>query len=97
MREVDPELVAIGTTAGAGDVLAFASDVLTQRVRDLHAWRGTRPPADPLALGQTVARLIQSLVLTPDIGPDLDSSDAARRYALSVIVPMLLGTDPATH
>jgi len=91
MRDVDPELVAIGTTTGAGDVLAFAADVLAQRVRDLHAWRGTEPPADPLALGQTVARLIQSLAVSPVGGPDLDSPDSARHYARSVIVPLLLG------
>jgi AcrR family transcriptional regulator len=98
MRELDPELVAIGTTTGAADVLGFAADVLgfaadvlAQRVRDLHAWRRTEPPADPLALGQTFARLVQSLVLTPDAGPDLGSPDSARQYARSVVVPLVLG------
>lgn len=91
MLEVDRELILFSMTTAAGDVLAFAADVLAQRVRDLHAWRGTRPPADPHDLGITVARLVQSLVLTPDAGPDLSTPRSARRYARTVIVPMLLG------
>lgn len=91
MLEVDRDVIAVGMTSGAADVLAFAADVLAQRVRDLHDWRGTEPPADPHDLGFTVARLIQSLVLTPGAGPDLDSPDAARHYARTVIVPLLVG------
>jgi AcrR family transcriptional regulator len=91
MLEVDQELILFSMTTGAGDVLAFAADVLAQRIRDLHAWRGTEPAADPHDLGHTVARLIQSLVLTPDAGPDLSTPVAAERYARTVIVPLLLG------
>lgn len=91
MREVDGDLIAHGMTVGAVDVLAFAADMLAHRVRELHRWRGTEPPADPLDLGHTVARLIHSLVLTPGGGPDLDTPAAARRYAEAVIVPLLLG------
>jgi AcrR family transcriptional regulator len=91
MRELDADLVAHGMTAGAADVLAFAADVIAHRVRDLHRWRGTEPPADPLDLGHTVARLVHSLVLTPGGGPDLESPAAARRYAAAVVVPLLVG------
>jgi len=91
MLEIDRELILYSMTTGAGDVLAFAADVLAQRVRDLHAWRGTTPPADPQDLGHTVARLIQSLVLTTNAGPDLSTEKAAERYARTVIVPLLLG------
>jgi len=91
LLEVDRELVMVGMTEGAADVLAFAADVLGQRVRELHDVRGTTPPADPHALGVTVARLIQSLVLTPGGSPDLGSAQAARSYARSVIAPLLLG------
>jgi len=93
MLEADGEQVARSMTAGAADVLAFAADTLAHRVRELHHWRGTEPPADPRDLGHTVARLIHSLVLTPGGGPDLDSPRAARRYAEAVIVPLVLGRD----
>ena len=91
MLEVDRDLIVHGMTVGAADVLGFAADTLAHRVRELHRWRGTEPPADPLDLGWTVARLIHSLVLTPAAGPDLDTPVAARRYAEGVIVPLLLG------
>ena len=91
MIEVDHDQIARSMTTGAADVLAFAADTLALRVRELHRWRGTDPPADPRDIGHTVARLIHSLVLTPTGGPDLDSPEAARRYAGSVVVPLVLG------
>lgn len=91
MREVDQDQVARSMTAGAGDVLDFAADTLAHRVRELHRWRGTEPPADPAYLGHTVARLIHSLVVTPAGGPDLGTPAAARAYAEAVVVPLVLG------
>jgi AcrR family transcriptional regulator len=91
MRELDRDLIAHGMTVGATDVLGFAADVLAHRIRELHRLAGTEPPADPLDLGHTVARLVHSLVLTPGGGPDLDSPEAARRYAATVVVPLVLG------
>lgn len=91
MLEVDHDQIARSMTAGAADVLGFAADTIAHRVRELHRWRGTEPPADPADLGHTVARLVHSLVLTPGGGPDLDSPAAARRYAGAVVVPLLLG------
>ena len=93
LRELDGDLIAHGMTVGATDVLAFAADVIAHRVRELHRWSGSEPPADPLDLGYTLARLIHSLVLTPG-GPDLDTPAAARRYAATVVVPLVLGAGP---
>lgn len=89
--EVDHDQLARSMTTGAADVLGFAADTLAHRIRELHRWRGTEPPADARDLGHTVARLIHSLVITPDAGPDLDSPSAARRYAATVVVPLVLG------
>jgi AcrR family transcriptional regulator len=91
MVEVDRDLIVHGMTVGAADVLGFAADELAHRVRELHRWRGTEPPADPRDIGHTVARLIHSLVLTPGGGPDLDSPAGARRYAATIVVPLVLG------
>jgi AcrR family transcriptional regulator len=91
MRQIDGDLIAQGMTVGAGDVLGFAADTLAHRIRELHRWRGTEPPADPRDLGHTVARLIHSLVLTPGGGPDLNTPASARRYAAAVVVPLVLG------
>jgi AcrR family transcriptional regulator len=91
MLQVDHDQIARSMTTGATDVLGFAADTLAHRVRELHRWRGTEPPADPMDLGHTVARLIHSLVLTPGGGPDLDSPADARRYAATVVVPLVLG------
>jgi AcrR family transcriptional regulator len=91
MLEVDRDLIVHGMTVGAADVLGFAADTIALRVRDLHHWRGTEPSADPADIGQTLARLIHSLVLTPGAGPDLNTPRAARRYADAVVVPIVLG------
>lgn len=91
MIEVDHDQIARSMTTGATDVLGFAADTIAHRVRELHRWRGTEPPADPMDLGHTVARLIHSLVLTPGGGPDLGSPTSARRYAAAVVVPLVLG------
>lgn len=92
MLEVDHDQIARSMTTGASDVLGFAADTLAHRIRELHRWRRTEPPADPADLGHTVARLIHSLVLTPGGGPDLETPEAARRYAASVVVPLVLGS-----
>lgn len=91
LLELDPVLALVGMTAGASDVLRFAADVIAAHIVDLHQWRGTEPPADPHLLGLTTARLIHSLVLTPDAGPDLDSTESAEAYVREVIAPLLLG------
>ncbi len=96
MIEIDHDQIARSMTSGAADVLAFAADTIALWVRELHEWRGTEPPADSLTIGQTLARLIHSLVLTPTGGPDLDSPAAARRYAATVVVPLVLGPAAAT-
>lgn len=91
MLEVDREETLVALTVGAGPVLDFAAQVLVDRTTALHRWRGTKPPADPRALGYTLARLMQSFVLTTASGPALRTRRQQEEYARSVIVPMVLG------
>lgn len=91
MIEADREQVLAAMTIGAADILAFAADVLSLRIRELHRWQGTEPPAAITDVAFTIARLIQSLVLTPGGGPRLATRADLDRYARAVIVPMVLG------
>lgn len=91
MIEADREQVLAAMTVGAADILAFAADVLSLRIRELHRWRGTEPPTAITDVAFTIARLIQSLVLTPGGGPQLDTRADLARYARAVVVPMVLG------
>jgi AcrR family transcriptional regulator len=91
MLEVDRDETLAALTVGAGPVLDFAAQVMVDRIIALHRWRGTEPPADARALGYTLARLMQSLVLTPGSGPRLRTRAQQQDYARSVIVPLVLG------
>jgi AcrR family transcriptional regulator len=91
MIEVDRDETLAALTVGAGPVLDFAAQVMVDRITALHRWRGTEPPADARALGYTLARLMQSLVLTPGSGPRLRTRAQQEEYARSVVVPLVLG------
>jgi AcrR family transcriptional regulator len=94
LLEVDRDDTLAALTVGAGPVLDFAAQVMVDRITALHRWRGTAPPADVRALGYTLARLMQSLVLTPGSGPALRTRAQQEAYARSVIVPLVLGAAP---
>jgi AcrR family transcriptional regulator len=91
LLEVDREETLVALTVGAGAVLDVAAEVMVARITALHRWRGTEPPADARSLGYTVARLMQSLVLTPGSGPALRTRAQQEAYARTVIVPLVLG------
>jgi AcrR family transcriptional regulator len=92
MLEVDRDETLAALTVGAGPVLDFAAAVMVDRITALHRWRGTEPLADVRALGYTLARLMQSFVLTPGSGPGLRTRAQQEQYARAVIVPMVLGS-----
>jgi AcrR family transcriptional regulator len=97
LLEVDREQTLVALTVGAGPVLDVAAQVMVGRITALHRWRGTEPPAEVRSLGYTLARLMQSLVLTPGSGPGLRTKAQQEAYARTVIVPLVLGPDPAPH
>lgn len=91
MLEVDREETLTALTIDAGPVLKMCTAVLSERIRALHRWQG-RPdtPVDDLAAA--LARLAQSLVLTPTAPPRLRTRADFNRFGHAVIVPMVLGT-----
>ena len=95
LLEVDREDTLTGLTIRAGGVLELSSHLVADRIRALRLLGGEGPPADdqpddvPL-LAVTLARLAQSLVLTVDGPPRLDSEQQVRDYAELVLAPMIL-------
>ncbi len=87
----DREDTLIGLTARAGDVIALAAELSADRIRQLRAYVGHTDTSDALATGHTLARLTQSLLLTPDGPPRLDTAAGRKSYVDAVIVPMVLG------
>jgi AcrR family transcriptional regulator len=87
----DREDALVGLTERAGDALALAAELSADRIRKLRAYVGNPEKRDIAAVSVTLARLTQSLLLTPDGPPLLDTAARRKRYVNSVIVPMVLG------
>ncbi|CAB4692854.1 unannotated protein [freshwater metagenome] len=95
LLEVDRDETLVGLTFGAGPALTLSAGLVADRVRALRVHRAGAAPSDELpddvaALAITLARLTQSLLLTPDAGPSLDNPARMRQYAEQVVVPMVL-------
>lgn len=91
LLEIDREETLAGLTTGAGETLTLASLLAVDRIRKLRAYVGNTDVTDLTDLAVTFARIAQSLLLTPDAPPLLDTETRMRRYARAVIVPMVLG------
>ena len=94
LLEVDREQTLLGLTLEAGDTLTLAATLSSDRLRKLRAYVGNTDVSDIEDLSGTFARLAQSLLLTPDAPPRLDTEARMRAYARSVIAPMVLGRTP---
>jgi AcrR family transcriptional regulator len=88
---MDREDALVGLTERAGDALALAAELSADRIRKLRAFVGNPETADIVPVSVTLARLTQSLLLTPDGPPRLDTAARRRKYVEAVIVPMVLG------
>jgi AcrR family transcriptional regulator len=87
----DREDTLVGLTAGAGDVIELAAELSADRIVKLRAYVGNPDTDDAAATAHTLARLTQSLLLTPDGPPRLDTAARRKAYVDAVIVPMVLG------
>jgi AcrR family transcriptional regulator len=88
---IDREETLAGLTVNAGETLTLSSALVADRIRSLRAYVGN-PAADDIEdQAVTLARLAQSLLLTPDAPPRLDSKARMNAYARTVVAPMVLG------
>jgi AcrR family transcriptional regulator len=91
LLEIDRDETLVGLTLDAGDALTLAATLSSDRIRKLRAYVGNTEVSDIEDLSGTFARLAQSLLLTPDAPPRLDTPARMRAYARGVIAPMVLG------
>jgi len=90
---IDRNETLAGLTLNAGETLTLSTALVADRVRSLRAYVGNPTTDDVDDLAATLARLAQSLVLTPDAPPHLENAEQMRSYARRVVAPMVLGRD----
>ncbi|HTM83593.1 MAG TPA: TetR family transcriptional regulator [Mycobacterium sp.] len=92
LLEVDRDEILRALTIGAGRVLELASQYLVVRIREIRAHTGgPTDAAEIAALSGVLARLTQSMLLTPDGPPATQTTDQMRAFAQTVLVPMIRG------
>lgn len=92
LLEVDRDETLRSLTLGAGGVLQLASAFVAERVERIRERSGgSTDPAEIEALSGVLARLTQSLVLTPDGPPIVQTPVQMRQFAETVLVPMITG------
>lgn len=90
--KIDPDETLAGLTLRAGDTLTLAAAVVGERIAKLRAHTPSARIDDIEDLSATFARLAQSLVITPDAPPVLDTAAQMRAYARRIIAPLVLGS-----
>lgn len=92
LLDVDRDETLRALTIGAGRVLELASAYLADRIRRIRERSGGSTDPDEIeALSGVLARLTQSLLLTPDGPPVVRTGAQMRTFAESVLVPMIRG------
>ncbi len=93
---IDRDETLAGLTINAAETLTLSSALVADRIGALRAYIGNSTTDDIEDLAGTLARLAQSLLLTPDAPPRLDSRARMNTYARAVIVPMVLGVSTSS-
>ena len=89
---VDRDETLRALTIGAADVVELSSAFLAERIRAIRERSGgSTEPAQISALAAVLARLTQSLLLTPDAPPPVQTPDQMRRFAETLLIPMIRG------
>lgn len=92
LLDVDRDETLRGLTLEAGETIALASLLVRDRLGKLRALVGNPATEDLDDLAAMLTRLAQSLVLTRDAPPHLDTREQMDQFARRVIVPLVLGT-----
>ncbi|MFE3545729.1 TetR/AcrR family transcriptional regulator [Nocardia sp. NPDC059177] len=84
----EPEMILPRLTTDGGPILAVGRAYLAEKLRELQA---DIPDLDfdPALVAEVLARLAQSLALTPDGLIPLDDPVASREFARSILLPMV--------
>lgn len=89
---VDRDETLRALTVGAADVLELAAAFVAERVEMIRQRSGGSTDAGEIAaLSGALARLTQSLLLTPDGPPQVATPDQMAAFAQAVLVPMIRG------
>jgi AcrR family transcriptional regulator len=92
LLEVDRDETLRALTVGAGDVVELASAFLAERIRLVRERSGGSTDASEIgSLSAVLARLTQSLLLTPDGPPHLHTDADITAFSASVLVPLIRG------
>ncbi|MVU83451.1 TetR family transcriptional regulator [Nocardia sp. ET3-3] len=92
LLRTEPDTILPRLTTDAGPILAVGRGYLAEKLRALQA-SGDVPDFDPDLVAEVLARLGQSLVLTPDGLIPLTDETAARDFARRTVLPMI-GVQP---
>ncbi|MEB3020380.1 TetR/AcrR family transcriptional regulator [[Mycobacterium] crassicus] len=96
LLEVDRDETLRALTIGAGPVVEMASAFLAERIRLVRERTGGSTDAAEIgSLSAVLARMTQSLLLTPDGPPHVRTADEMTAFAASVLVPLFRGRAPA--
>ncbi|RNL61353.1 TetR/AcrR family transcriptional regulator [Nocardioides marmoriginsengisoli] len=88
---IDRDETLVGLTLNAGETLTLSTALVADRIRSLRRFVGNPEVDDIDDQAVTLARLAQSLLLTPDAPPRLDTKARMHAYARTVVAPMVLG------
>lgn len=92
LLEVDRDETLRALTVGAANVVELASAFLAERIRLVRERSGGSMDAGEIgALSAVLARLTQSLLLTPDGPPQVRTPAEMAAFSASVLVPLIRG------
>lgn len=91
LLRTDREATLVSLTTDAGDILALAAGLVADRIRSLRLYVGHDRTDDVPAIAAALARLTQSLLLTPDGPPATRTAAQRRTFVEAVVVPLVLG------
>lgn len=92
LLEVDRDETLRALTVGAGGVVEMASAFLAERIRLIRERSGGSTDASEIgSLSAVLARLTQSLLLTPDGPPQVRTRAEMAAFSASVLVPLIRG------